>query len=120
MLAAILKVFFFQIIIISVVVFILKKILEKQLVDIAIQKLDTMPLNEFDSDSSKVVVVSYGHLKGSLKNKITQIVTRKINKSASVIVQRDSRLWGGVIIKWNKGTIDLSLISRLKEGGLVK
>ena len=120
MLIAIAQVFFFQIIVISIIVFILKQVLEGQLVNLAVQKLDTMPLDEFDQGSYEVTVTAYANLKNSIKEKIAQIVTRKINKPAAIAVQRDKKLWGGLIIRWNKGVIDLSLISRLKEGGLVK
>ena len=120
MLMAIAQVFIFQLIVISIIVFILKKVLEGQLIDLAVRKLDTMPLNEFDQDSYEVTVTAYAKLKNTIKEKIAQIITRKINKPAIVVVQHDKKLWGGLIIRWNKGVIDFSLISRLKEGGLVK
>ena len=120
MLIAIIQVFVFQIIVISVIVVVLKKVLEGQLITLAVQKLDAMPLGEFDQNSHEVTVTAYAKLKSSIAEKIAQIVTRKINKPATVAVQRDKKLWGGLIIRWNKGVIDFSLISRLKEGGLVK
>lgn len=116
-----LKVFLFQAVVIAIIVFILKALLDKQLVESAVHKFETVNPSSFEPDLAQVIVITAnGALNEQLKVRLDESLSKKFNRSINVVIQKDKRIKGGIIIKSQKLLIDNSLLSRLKEGGMIK
>ena len=117
MIAALLKIFLFQAALFAVIAVVLKNILERQLIESAIQKLETLDPRNIDS-ASETVVVSYRALKHADASRIQHALFQKTNRVPLLKIEQDKSLKGGIIIKGKAMTIDHSLKNRLEESGL--
>lgn len=120
MLMLILKILVAQLILIAAIVFILKKILDKFLVDDALTRIEALQPDSIDKDLKDVVVMTYRDLNAKTQKRISDAFYRKTNKIVPLLVQKDRNLKGGLIIKMKDNTIDCSLITRLKQSGLIR
>ncbi|MFH1360053.1 MAG: F0F1 ATP synthase subunit delta [Candidatus Omnitrophota bacterium] len=109
-----------QIAVISIIVFVLVKILHKQLMESAIQKVLTIYPSALDLQLSKVEIIAYSDLAPQDKAKITDSLLKKCGRNIPLEIRIDKSIKGGVIINMGKQIIDHSLISRLQEAGVIK
>ena len=115
MLLLILTIIAAQIIVIAVIVVVLKKILDRQLIEMAIHKLEALDSARIPSDLSEVVVITPGVLAEKSYQRICSAILKKVNKNIHVVSTIDKAIKGGMIIKIRDITFDHSLASRLKE-----
>lgn len=120
MLILILEIFAAQIVVIAIIVAILKKILDRQLVEMAIHKLEVLDGGRIPSDLSEVIVITPGPLAEKSYQRIFNAILKKTNKKISVVSTVDRTLKGGIIIKVKDITFDHSLVGRLKEADILK
>ncbi len=120
MFGVILKVFILQVIFAIIIVVILKKALDKMLIESAIKKLKVLRWEGTEKIPAKVTVISHHPLKeGDIQN-IQKALYRKFHKTIPVLKEIQKSIKGGVIIRINGLNIDHSLASRLKESGMFR
>lgn len=116
----ILKIVLAQIVVISIIVFILKKVLDQQLIESAIHKLEVMDANRIGQDLIELNVITYEILDEKDRKRISDALYKKTNRHITLAVAQDKKIKGGIIIKLKNTTINHSLLSRLQESGMVK
>ena len=116
----ILKAFLAQMVVIAIIVFVLKKILDRQLIESAIEKLKILHIDPLDKNMNCVEVVTYDPLSEENKKKISDAIYQKVHRHIPLTVSQDKSIKGGIVIKIPNRMIDHSLISRLKESGMIK
>ncbi len=114
-----LKVFFLQLFVAGIVVYVLKKILDHQLIDLAIKRFQNIYLADDDQRLTGIIVVSSKTITHRTHERLHGVALKKFGRPMEIIVKIDRGLRGGLVIKLNSTTIDFSLIGRLKEGGMV-
>ncbi len=106
--------------VISIIIFALKQILNRQLIEAAVRKFEIMNAGHLSPEVSEVVVVVSGNLSESFQKKINQAILKKFNRAVKLTVKKDKTIKGGAIIQIKDVVIDCSLVSRLKEGGIIR
>jgi len=115
-----LKVFFFQIVVAAVVIFILSKVLHHQLEELAVKRLEYIKLDAEESKIDALTLIGPGNISASIQNKIIHVCQRKFSRPLKLILKKDKTLKSGLVIVLKKTVIDFSLIGRLKEGGVIR
>lgn len=116
----ILKVVLLQLLSLIIVIFILKKILDNCLINLAIQKFESLHREDLEPSLSGVIVIVRKKLGNKERQRLSAAAYKKFNRPMDVLVRTDKSILGGAIIKGGRSPIDLSLITRLKEGGFFK
>lgn len=111
---------FFQIFIILVIVFFLRRALQNTLIESAIHEFEVTFAHDLDPDLSEIEVIVFSHLKPSSAERIRQAASRKLRKTVKLSIKQDKAIRGGLILKFGNKTIDSSLNNRLKECGWAK
>ena len=106
-------IFALQFLIACIIFAFLKKILNEDLIELAVEKLKNSQLNP---GLNEVVIISYKQMKGSTKNRIEREIK---SKRDNLLVQFSElkELKGGVVIQMGEHIIDCSLLTRLKNIG---
>lgn len=107
-----------QVVAISIIVMILKRILDGNLINLAIQLLESWPLNlkkSFDASSGKLVVTTHKKIEEAHRQRILKALTKNMAGKAEVDFQVDAKILGGMIIRFGDDTADYSLIDRLRR-----
>ena len=117
-----LGIFLIQAVFIGAVLFILKLILEHQLMDMAMRRLEGLPLVVSDEIApvKEISVLTAKPLSTPEKDRILHAAIKRIGPHAKVNFIIDKGLWGGMIIKSAGFTIACGLKDRLIEGGFFK
>ncbi len=133
MLAIIVKVLLLQIVVIGLIIFILKKVLDRKLIDGAISKLEFWSVPDgdhakfdspFDQTSSvpnaaipltTVAVTSYSNLNQQDKGRIQKAAVKNFGSMVKLSFQTDRGLLGGMIIALNNQQIKFDLKERLRQ-----
>lgn len=119
--AFLLKVFLLQVLVITVIVFVLKAVLGRQLIESALKKFELMKPDSFEPDPSEIVVITAnGELNELSKKRLSDNLVKRFGKNIPLTLRKDGKIQGGVIIKSRKLTIDNSILTRLKESGMVR
>ena len=103
-------------------VVVLKKILDRNLIDLAIEQLRAGRLNpaelkepDFDPGTVPVMVITYKKISETDREHILKELTKNISGGAVPDFQTDPKLRGGMIIKVGTKVADFSLIDRLRR-----
>lgn|SRR3989338_624852 len=120
MLDIIAKVFILQAGAIVLTVFILKKILDRQLTEAAIHSVEALDKNLIDKDLAALSITTYELLSAAAQNRLLNALNKKINKTVRLDIVQDKKIKGGMIIRIQERLFDYSLHNRLKEGGFLK
>jgi len=120
MLLIFLKLFLMQLAVALVVVFILKKILEYQLIEIGVKRFENYKLNPEDQKLNGIIVLAKSGLKPSIQTRLNKIAEEKFKRPMQLFVKKDKTLRGGIVIKLNSIVIDYSVTGRLREGRILK
>ncbi|MFA5059945.1 MAG: F0F1 ATP synthase subunit delta [Candidatus Omnitrophota bacterium] len=117
----ILKIVLIQVVVIAFIIFALKKILDRQLIEFAVHKVELTPAEELGAGLKEVIIITAdGKFQELSQKKILHAISKKLNRVVALNIQQDKTIRGGAIIKVNKTVIDCSLTSRLKESGLLR
>lgn len=100
-----------QVIVASVVIYGLKRRLDRELIEAAIEKLSVIKGSD---EQGLIVVTSQINLKESWRFSIERIIKHKFS-SAEIIFKQDPLLKGGIIINAFGQTLDFSIANRLKN-----
>lgn len=107
-----------QVIAISVIVVILKRILDGNLADLAIGQLESGRVNfkkSFDSPNVKFVVITHKKIDEIYRDRILKALAKNMAGKVEVDFQIDAKILGGMIIRFGDNTVDYSLIDRLRR-----
>ena len=116
----VLKVLLFQFFVAVIVIFILKKILNHQLTNLAVKKFEYVKLDADESKLEMLTLIASGKISLMIQAKIAQLCVKKFDHPIKIILKTDKTLKGGLVIQLKKTVIDYSLIGRLKEGGVIR
>ena len=113
---------FSQAVAISIIVVILKKILDRNLIGLAIEQLEAGRLNpeglngkNFDPPNFKLVVITHKKISDADRERIAKAVTKNIAHGIIPDFQIDEKIRGGMIIKAGTHIADYSLVDRLRR-----
>ena len=120
MVIILLQVFILQIIVGTIVVFVLKKVLDHQLVELAIKTFKYVKLEPDDLKLGSILVKSPFKVSQKTQNQILELAEKNFGRPMSIVIKKDRSLKGGMIIYLNSLIIDYSLVGRLKEGGIIR
>ena len=116
----ILQVFALQLVLFTIIIFVLLKILNRHLIELALHQLELLFAKEVDQGVQKIVVTVVKTLSDASKKRIESAVYKKLGRTVPLVVEVNPQIKGGMIISINNLTIDCSLISRLKDSGFVR
>lgn len=114
------KIFLLQIIVAAIVIFILKKVLDRQLQQLAVKKLDYLKLDKDDLASETIILSAPGPVSLATQEAVARLSQKKFGRSVKIVTRADPSLRGGLVIKLKRTIIDFSLVGRLKEGGILR
>lgn len=110
--------FLTQFVLITIVIFILRAVLERKLIENTMKEFQMYsPMENFPSE---LWVMSYGNLAQSHKDELQKLAVKKFGIKVQINYSVDKALMGGMIVKTKDIKIGHSLRERLKEGGIVK
>ena len=107
--------------VITIIIVVLKKILDGQLMGSALKKLESMDFSRLGVEACELVVTTHKSLHPKTRNQISVIIARKaqkFQKTIALVEKVDPSLKGGMTLKLKDIAVDYSLASRLKESGL--
>ena len=106
-------VFLAQAVIISIIVVVLKKKLDKNLIELAVRQLGSLKMEK--GTTSPAVIITHRKLADKYKNQITQLVNEQAGSSERIDFQIDKGILGGIVLKIGTRQLDYSLKDRLQE-----
>jgi len=117
-------IFICQLILISLILFILKLLLEHKLVESAIRSLEVWE-SGCDEDErppapKDIKVVSHRPLNSSRKQRILRATLNNFGSEAKVDFSLNKKLLGGVVITFGDEVIECSTRDRLEQSGMLK
>lgn len=110
-----LKIFFFQIFAASIVIGVLKVILDKTLIETAVKQFEYFCQHSEMPAPPEVMVTICRPLPETVSCRINSFVRRKFGDASSVRYQTDKRIWGGVVIRAAGSVINYSLKDRVRQ-----
>ncbi len=111
-----------QTVAISIIVVILKGMLDRNLIDLAIQQLEIGRLNlqemhkkDFDPAGVQLIVITHKKIMDADRERVFKAVTKNIPVGIVPDFQINRKILGGMIISVGPNTADYSLIDRLRR-----
>lgn len=111
-----------QVVAITIIVIVLKKVLDRNLINLAIEQLEAGRLNPSEAqsksvESAKVLfkVITHKKIKDVDRERILKAITKNIPGGIVPDFQVDKNIRGGMIIKVGENTSDCSLSDRLRR-----
>jgi len=115
----ILAIFILQIIVIGTIIFVLKRRLDRQLIELAIQKFERLNAEDIGPEEKDLVVITAKKIEEGVRHRLIEVSFKKVHRALNLIAQEDRSTKGGIIIKMKNFSIDYSLAGRLRESGLM-
>ncbi|HOW34796.1 MAG TPA: F0F1 ATP synthase subunit delta [Candidatus Omnitrophota bacterium] len=115
----ILMIFLFQVVLALVIVWILKVLLNRQLIEITVRSFEMADSSCLEQDTNEITVIAYGKISEDIKQRISDAFYKKTRRTANLIVMQDKAIKGGIVIKQKKIIADGSLHDRLKRSGML-
>ena len=110
------KIFLVQAFIFASIIFILKKILDKMLIEAALREFNARDFKAV----SEVRVIVHKELALKYREITIKLAKGKCGDKIQVVFEKDAAIWGGMIIKCGGQVIDCSLIDRLRAGRFIR
>jgi F0F1-type ATP synthase delta subunit len=110
-----LKIFFWQCFVAFIVVCVLKVILDRNLIDVALRQFDFLAARKGPGQVKKVNVLSHKVLSPKNKLKVTSISARHLGPNVELVFLTDKAILGGIVIYLDEEKINFSLKDRLRE-----
>ena len=111
-------VFSIQAIFITIITIILKIILDRKLIELAIKKVELWEFDNSVRQSEKFVVITHKKISQKYKSRIEKVVREKFDSTTKLSFEVHRRILGGMIIKIGTLFLDVSLKDRLKQAFL--
>jgi len=103
-----------QVVVISVILFVLKKTLNRNLVDLAIKQIEAGQLKQ-DAQNVNITVTTHKPVSTGQRERLLKAVTKQIPGAGTPDFKIDGKLLGGMIIEVGPQIVDYSLIDRLRK-----
>ena len=103
-----------QVVVVIVIVFVLKKVLNGNLVDLAITQLESGQVVA-DSPTTNIVIITHQSISASHRERILKAISKRIPGAGVPEFRVDGKLLGGMIIKAGTQVVDYSLVDRLRR-----
>lgn len=110
--------FLSQFVLVIIVIFILRAVLERRLIENTIKELQMY--SPMENHPAEIAVTSYSNLSPTHKEILQKLAGKKFGPNVRFSYALDKSLMGGMILKTKDIKIGHSLRERLKEGGIVK
>ena len=104
-----------QVVVISIIVFVLKKTLDQNLMDGAIRHIEYWALEEKTKKVSRLVVQTHKPLDDKYHQRIVKAANKNFGSSVVPDFRIDTKMMGGMIIWVDDKEIEYSLRDRLKQ-----
>lgn len=102
-----------QLVVIAIIVFILKQVLDNMLIDLSVSLFEVWrPEQKF---SEPVYIISHRRLKDKYRSRLDKAAGRHSIETTRLQYQIDKKILGGIIIKAGHKLIDCSLKDRLRQ-----
>jgi len=105
--------FLAQLIIIAIIIYILKKILDRMLIDLAVTHFEYYHPGRQSTDP--VLIISHRPLSGKDKARLDKAARKISVDPARLTYQVNKKKFGGMVIKTSDKMIDFSLRDRLRQ-----
>ncbi|MCB9772019.1 MAG: F0F1 ATP synthase subunit delta [Candidatus Omnitrophica bacterium] len=111
-----------QVVAITIIVIVLKKILDRNLINLAIEQLEAGRLNPTEAQIKNLgaakfpfIVTTHKKIKDIDRERILKAITKNISGGVTPDFQIDNKIRGGMIIKAGENISDCSLSDRLRR-----
>jgi len=101
-----------QAVLIAIIIFVLKRTLDKKLIEAAVIRLEGL---DHLPDAGRVKVRSHRKVKSLYKERIEKAILKNFRAGTAAVFEIDRSLMGGVIIDAGGESIDCSLRDRLRQ-----
>ena len=111
------KIFLLQLVAAAIIVYILKKVLDNMLIDLASRHFDLWMHRQQarEHPAENISIISHRPLKSKHKEKFLKITTKYSNQKIQPAFEIDKSILGGVMIKGSDDILDFCLKTRLEE-----
>ena len=109
------RVILLQAIVISLIIWVLKKILDRSLIDLAVRQFKLRQRQGQKSVCKNIRIISHKGLSSRNRSMITCVVQQALGADVSPGFEVDKALWGGLKILVGDEEIDCSLRDRLRQ-----
>ena len=107
-------IFALQLAIAGIIFFVLRKILDRELVELALERFDRYKPEDELKSVKEIYVITYKPLSQLVNTRLSQLVNKKFQQ-ARLVLKEEKRIKGGMVVQIGSYTIDMSLLSRLKN-----
>jgi F0F1-type ATP synthase delta subunit len=107
-------VFILQIIVALIVIFVLKKLLDRELIEAALEQLEVLRPKDDAPPFKSAEVISHADLNSETQGRVKNILSRRF-KGLAVNFSTDSGLKGGVKVVIGAAVVDCTLDDRLQK-----
>ncbi len=109
----IMKILVLQVLAALLVLFVLKKLCDRELFACALEKFSHLKKDE-NSAVHEVVVVAAEKLSGADEARLRALIHEKLD-IAEIIIGEDGSLWGGIVIRSGGDVLDFSLQTKIRQ-----
>lgn len=119
-LQVVLGIFVLQIVCYVIIFFILRSVLNKMLIETAIQTFDRINAEYIKQDQRELkIITATGRLEEIWQRRLKFSSSRKRGKPVELVIEHDKNIMGGMIICLTDKPMDFSVRTRLKQSGLI-
>ena len=102
-----------QLAIAVIVFFVLKKLLDRELIALALERFERFKSEENAHNINEILVITHRPLNALLKKRLARLVEQKF-KQTPLVFKEQGKIKGGMVIQMGEHVVDFSLLSRLK------
>ncbi len=103
-----------QCVVAVIIIVVLKNILDKNLMESAIRRLEGWPQTGHPSAVTEITVIFHKNLSPVNKERVLKASLKHFTDAVKPVFQIDKKIMGGIIIKVGENTLDYSLKDRLR------
>jgi F0F1-type ATP synthase delta subunit len=92
-------------------------VLDRQIIDEFLEKFKEVDMSRLSGDIKEVELICTHGIDEKQKNEIQQVIKKKVNRDLPLIVTKDAKLGGGIMVQFGSMAIDGSVRNLLREEG---
>lgn len=106
--------FLTQVVVISIILFVLKKTLNRNLIDLAISQVEHGQV-KYDGPEPLIMVTTHKPVSTTARERLLKAIAKHLPGVKTPEFRVDGKILGGMIIQVGSHTVDFSLIDRLRK-----
>jgi len=114
-----LKVILAQIVSAAIIIYILKRVLDNNLIELAIRRLELSKPSEIKRTTGQVTIVSSHNLSLPQRDRITVAVHKLLGTDVHPEYMINKEIMGGAILLLQEEAVDFSIRGRLRQAGML-